>query len=252
MITLDGVTKRYDDTTVLDDVSLTIPDGQLTALVGPNGAGKSTLLSIAARLLPADAGRVHLDGLDVLAAKDTEVAQRLAVLRQENRIAARLTVVDLVRFGRFPYCKGRLRAEDHAAVADALSYLELDDLRDRYLDQLSGGQRQRAFIAMVLAQDTDHVLLDEPLNNLDMRHAVQMMRRLRALVTERGKTVVVVLHDINFAAAHADHIVAMRAGRVTATGSPEQIVRTDVLQEVYDLHVPVHHVAGQPVAVYFS
>ena len=252
MITMDGITKRYADVTVLDDVSLTIPDRSLTALVGPNGAGKSTLLSIASRLLPTDAGTVRLDELDVLRARDTEVAQRLAVLRQDNRVAARLTVVDLVRFGRFPYCKGRLRAEDHACVAEALAYMELDDLRDRYLDQLSGGQRQRAFIAMVLAQDTDHVLLDEPLNNLDMRHAVQMMRRLRALVDERGKTVVVVLHDINFAAAHADHVVAMRDGRVIAAGTPEEIVCTDVLRSVYDLDVPVHHVENQPVAVYFS
>lgn len=252
MITLQNITKRYRDVAVLDDVDVTFPDRRLTALVGPNGAGKSTLLSIASRLLDAEAGTVFVDDLDVRTAKDVEVAKRLAVLRQENRINARLSVVDLVRFGRFPHCRGRLGPEDHRIVADALAYLELDDLRDRYLDQLSGGQRQRAFIAMVLAQDTDHILLDEPLNNLDLRHAVQMMRRLRALVVEKGKTVVVVLHDINFAAAHADHVVAMRDGRVAATGSPEQIVRTDVLREVYDLDVPVHHVEGQPVAVYFS
>jgi len=251
VITLTGVTKSYDRTVVLDDVSLTIPRGSLTALVGPNGAGKSTLLSIASRLLAADAGRVTVDDLDLATASTDQVARRLAVLRQENRLAARLTVVDLVRFGRFPYSKGRLTAEDHEEVRQALALLELDDLRDRYLDQLSGGQRQRAFIAMVLAQGTDYILLDEPLNNLDMRHSVQMMRRLRSLVTDLGKTVAVVLHDVNFAAAHADHIVALRDGVVVASGSPEQILRTPVLQQVYDLEVPVVEVDGQPVAVYF-
>lgn len=251
MITLSGVTKRYDRLTVLDQVTVTLPRGRLTALVGPNGAGKSTLLSLASRLLTPDAGRICVDDLDLAVAPGDVVARRLAVLRQENRVGARLTVLDLVRFGRYPYSKGRLTAEDHRKVQEALTYLELTDLRDRYLDQLSGGQRQRAFIAMVLAQDTEYVLLDEPLNNLDMRHSVQMMRRLRRLVDELGKTVVVVLHDINFAAAHADHIVAVRAGVVVAEGPPSSIVRPEVLEAVYDLRVPVVHVEDQPVAIYF-
>jgi iron complex transport system ATP-binding protein len=251
VITLAGVTKRYDGTPVLDVDALTLPRGRLTALVGPNGAGKSTLLSIVSRLLPADSGTVHVDDLDLATAKDDVVARRLAVLRQENRIAARLSVVDLVRFGRYPYSKGRLTLEDHDHVRRAMAHLELDDLADRYLDQLSGGQRQRAYIAMVLAQDTKYVLLDEPLNNLDMRHSVQMMRLLRSLVDELGKTVTVVLHDVNFAAAHADHIVALRDGSVVAEGPPEEIIRTEVLHQVYDLEVPVVEAAGQRVAVYF-
>lgn len=251
MITLTGVTKRYDRTTVLDDVSLELPRGRLTALVGPNGAGKSTLLSIASRLLTADAGRIVVDDLDLTTAKGYVVARRLAVLRQENRLSARLSVLDLVRFGRFPYNKGRLTEADHQHVRQAMAFLELDDLGHRFLDQLSGGQRQRAFIAMVLAQDTDYVLLDEPLNNLDLRHSVQMMRRLRSLVDDLGKTVVVVLHDVNFAAAHADHIVALREGRVVAAGPPVAILQTAVLQDIYDLEVPVVDVHGQRVAVYF-
>jgi iron complex transport system ATP-binding protein len=251
VITLAGVTKRYDGTPVLDVDALTLPRGRMTALVGPNGAGKSTLLSIVSRLLPADSGTVHVDDLDLATARDDVVARRLAVLRQENRIAARLSVVDLVRFGRYPYSKGRLTSEDHDHVRRALAHLELDDLADRYLDQLSGGQRQRAYIAMVLAQDTEYVLLDEPLNNLDMRHSVQMMRLLRSLVDELGKTVTVVLHDVNFAAAHADHIVALRDGHVVAQGPPEEIISTEVLRKVYDLEVPVVEAAGQRVAVYF-
>ena len=251
MITLTGVTKRYDGAPVLDVDALTLPKGRLTALVGPNGAGKSTLLSIVSRLLPADTGTVHVDELDLATAKDDVVARRLAVLRQENRIAARLSVADLVRFGRYPYSKGRLTAEDHEHVRRAMAHLELTDLADRYLDQLSGGQRQRAHIAMVLAQDTEYVLLDEPLNNLDLRHSVQMMRRLRGLVDDLGKSVTVVLHDVNFAAAHADHIVALRDGVVLAEGPPAEVITPAVLATVYDLDVPVVEVAGQRVAVYF-
>ncbi|CAA9328746.1 MAG: hypothetical protein AVDCRST_MAG48-3026 [uncultured Friedmanniella sp.] len=251
MITLTGVTKRYDGTPVLDVDDLSLPKGRLTALVGPNGAGKSTLLSIVSPLLPADSGTVRVDDLDLAAARDDVVARRLAVLRQENRVAARLSVVDLVRFGRYPYSKGRLTPDDHDDVARAMVHLELEDLADRYLDQLSGGQRQRAHIAMVLAQDTEYVLLDEPLNNLDLRHSVHMMRRLRGLVEELGKTVTVVLHDVNVAAAHADHIVALRDGRIVAEGPPEEVVSPEVLQQVYDLEVPVVEAAGQRVAVYF-
>lgn len=251
MITLTGVTKCYDRDPVLNDITVTLPAGRLTALVGPNGAGKSTLLSVAARLLDVDAGTVTVDGLDLASTPGDVIARRLAVLRQENRITARLTVLDLVRFGRFPYSKGRLTAEDHHQVQEALDYLELNEVGDRYLDQLSGGQRQRAFIAMVLAQDTDYVLLDEPLNNLDMRHGVHMMRRLSDLVSAKGKTVVVVLHDINMAAAHAHHIVALKHGEVIAQGTPTEIVRADVLHSIYDLEVPVVDVDGMPVAVYF-
>lgn len=262
MITLSGVSFGYarpkspnpaktTSELVLDNINLTLPKGRLTALVGPNGAGKSTLLSVASRLLTAQSGSVRVDDLDLATARDREVAMRLAVLRQDNRLTARLSVVDLVRFGRYPYSKGRLTADDHRLVAEAMAYLELEPFRDRYLDQLSGGQRQRAFIAMVLAQDTDYVLLDEPLNNLDLRHSVQMMRRLRALVDERSKTVVVVLHDINFASAHADHIVALKDGRLIAAGPPEDIIRTEILQQVYDLEVGVSDLHGQRVAVYF-
>jgi iron complex transport system ATP-binding protein len=160
-------------------------------------------------------------------------------------------VLDLVRFGRYPYSKGRLTAEDHEHVRQAMAHLELTDLADRYLDQLSGGQRQRAHIAMVLAQDTEYVLLDEPLNNLDLRHSVQMMRRLRGLVDDLGKSVTVVLHDVNFAAAHADHIVALRDGVVLAQGPPTEVITPEVLAAVYDLDVPVVEAAGQRVAVYF-
>ena len=247
-----GVTKVYGTSVVLDEVSLSLPRGGVTALIGPNGAGKSTLLSVVGRLLAADGGSVTVDGLDVASAPGDELAKRLAVLRQENHLDIRLTVRDLVTFGRYPHSKGRPGPEDLAHVERALDYLDLTQFADRFLDQLSGGQRQRAFVAMVLCQDTDFVLLDEPLNNLDLRHAVSMMGRLRDAARDLGRTIVVVLHDLNVASCYADRIVAMCEGRVVAHGSPEEIMRAEVLEEVYGLPVAVHELDGQRIATYYS
>ncbi|WP_153394912.1 iron ABC transporter ATP-binding protein [Ornithinicoccus halotolerans] len=252
MIRVDDLSHAYDDELVLTDVTLRLPRGQVTALVGPNGAGKSTLLSAMARLLSPDSGRVLVDELAVADAPADVVARRLAVLRQDNRVAARLTVLDLVRFGRFPYCQGRLRQEDHRVVAECLDYVQLGELRDRYLDQLSGGQRQRAFIAMVLAQETDYLLLDEPLNNLDMAHATAAMQLVRRAAEELGRTVVVVLHDINMASCYADRIVGMREGRVTVQGTPAEVMREEVLSDLFGLTIPVHRVGGHLVGMHWA
>lgn len=251
MIEINGVRYAYDREPVLRDIHLSLPQGRLTSLVGPNGAGKSTLLSVIARLLTPDAGQVLVDGLDVATAPTDEVARRLAVLRQDNQVAARLTVADLVRFGRFPHSKGRLGADDDAVVDDALAYVELSDLRERYLDQLSGGQRQRAFVAMVLAQGTDYLLLDEPLNSLDMRHAAATMAMLRRAADDLGRTVVLVLHDLNMASAYSDHVVAMRDGAVQAQGPPAQIMDHAVLQRVFDLDMQVAAVGDQLIGMHW-
>jgi iron complex transport system ATP-binding protein len=252
VIEIEHVTKSYGEMRVLDDVSLRIPAGGITSIVGANGAGKSTLLSVIARLLPADAGRVTVDGLDVATTKGPMLARRLAVLRQENSMAVRLTVRELVAFGRFPHSGGRLTAEDQRLVDEAISWFELEAFADRHLDQLSGGQRQRAYVAMVLCQGTDYVLLDEPLNNLDMRHAVQMMRMLRRMAAELGKTVVLVVHDINFASCYSDRIVAMREGRVVADGPTAELMQPPVLRRVFDLDVEVHELAGQQIGVFWT
>ncbi|WP_130177569.1 ABC transporter ATP-binding protein [Cryobacterium sp. SO1] len=252
MIVLDGVTKRYNSQTVLDDVSISFGAEGVTALIGPNGAGKSTLFGVVGRLIRPELGSVTVDGLDVTAARSSDLATTLAVLRQDNHIAARLTVHDLVEFGRFPHSKGRLTVTDRDHVERAIAYLELDDYRHRFLDELSGGQRQRAFIAMVLAQDTKYVLLDEPLNNLDLRHMTEIMKLLRRMADELGKRVIVVLHDINFAATYSDRIVAMRDGRVVADAPAGEIMRPDVLEAVYDTKVDVREIDGRPVALYYS
>ncbi len=252
MIEAKGVRKSYGTSLVVDGVSIVLPASGITALIGPNGAGKSTLLSMISRLLPMDAGVVTVDGLDVARTASDVLARRLAILRQDNHIAARLTVRDLVAFGRYPHSKGRPTDEDRRHVERALGFLELDDLADRFLDELSGGQRQRAFVAMVLCQDTDYVLLDEPLNNLDLKHAVRMMQMLRRATRELGKTVVVVLHDINFASAYADHIVVMQDGRVVHEGNPDAIIRAEVLSAVYQVPVRVEVIDGRRIGIYYD
>ncbi|GIG26672.1 ABC transporter ATP-binding protein [Cellulomonas denverensis] len=252
MIRLTDVTKDYQGTTVLGPVDLEIPAGGITALVGANGAGKSTMLTIIGRLLDASAGQATVDGRDVARTPSRELATVLSVLRQENHFVTRLTVRQLVEYGRFPHSQGRLTATDRERVDTALELLDLTHLAGRYLDQLSGGQRQRAYVAMVLAQDTRYVLLDEPLNNLDMRHAVEMMHQLRRACDLLGSTIVMVLHDINFASAYADHIVALRDGQVLHTGTPAEVMRPGVLEEVFGTPVQViDGEAGYPLAVYY-
>lgn len=252
MIITTGVKKFYGDTAVVDDVSISLPQGGITSIIGPNGAGKSTLLSIISRLLGMDAGGVTIDGLDVSNTPSDELARRLSILRQDNHMTARLTVKDLVSFGRYPYSKGRLTLEDKGHIERSLDYLNLTELSDRFLDELSGGQRQRAFVAMVLCQDTDYVLLDEPLNNLDMKHAMSMMKLMQKASRELGKTVVLVLHDINFASWYSDHIIAMRGGKVVKQGNASEIINPEALREIYDMDINVHEIGGHRVSLFYD
>lgn len=252
MIIATGVRKYYGTAPVVDDVTITIPAGGITAIIGPNGAGKSTFLSLISRLIGMDAGHVTVGGLDVVGTPSDVLARRLSILRQDNYMAARLTVRDLVAFGRYPHSKGRPTIEDKAHIDRALAYLGLTELGDRFLDELSGGQRQRAFVAMVLCQDTDYLLLDEPLNNLDMKHAASMMKLLQRASRELGKTVVTVLHDINFASWYADHIVAMRDGKVIRQGSPQEIITSEALRDIYDMAIRVLEIEGRRVSLFYS
>lgn len=252
MIHIENVSKAYDRTVVVDDVTLRIPSGGITSIIGANGAGKSTLLGMISRLLPMDRGRVRVDDLDVASTPSDQLARRLSILRQDNHLGSRLTVRDLVAFGRYPYSKGRPTREDFEHVRTALHYLHLEPLADRFLDELSGGQRQRAFVAMVLCQDTDYVLLDEPLNNLDMKHSVGMMRMLRRTADELGKTVVMVLHDINFASCYSDYIIAMKDGRIACEGTPDDIIRPEIMRTLYEIDIRVHAIDGKRIAVFYA
>jgi iron complex transport system ATP-binding protein len=250
MIVIENVSLSHRDTPILRDINLSLPKGGITALVGPNGAGKSSLFSLIARLQPLQSGSITIDGLSVETATSRKLAQRLAILRQDGAVASRLTVRELVGFGRFPHHQGRPGAEDHALVEAALTQFDLQALSERFIDTLSGGQRQRAMVAMTFCQGTDYLLLDEPLNNLDMFHARQLMRSLRTIADERQRTAIIVLHDINQAAAHADRIVAMRDGRVIADGTPETVLTEDNLEAIFGYRMQIKEIEGKPLVLH--
>ncbi|SOC41997.1 iron ABC transporter ATP-binding protein [Ureibacillus acetophenoni] len=252
MIEIKELTKRFGNKPVVNNVSVNIQPRAITSFIGPNGAGKSTLLSMVSRLLDADTGEVLLDESNVKKWKSDQFAKRVSILKQSNYLNVRLTVRELISFGRYPYSKGRLTDEDEQFVDQAIDYMNLGDMQDKFLDELSGGQKQRAFIAMVIAQDTDYILLDEPLNNLDMKHSVQIMKILRKLVDELGKTVVIVLHDINFASVYSDYIVALKNGSVVKSGPTNDIINPEALREIYDMNIPVQEQNGCRICVYFN
>ena len=251
MITLNSVSKQYSSTVSIGPVSLEIPTGGITALVGPNGAGKSTMLTMVGRLLGIDQGSIEVSGYDVSKTNSKDLAKIVSILRQENHFVTRLTVRQLVGFGRYPHSKGRLTQADEEIISRSIDFLDLGELEGRYLDELSGGQRQRAYVAMVLAQDTDTVLLDEPLNNLDMKHSVVMMQHLQRAARELNRTIVIVLHDINFAGHYADYICAMKQGKVVHFGTPTQIMQDEILSEVFETPVNVVPGPSGPLAVYY-
>lgn len=249
---LSSVSKRYEAKQVIEPVDLTIKEKSMTAFIGPNGAGKSTLLSMMSRLIEKDTGSIYIDRQEIKSWKQDELAKKLAILKQSNTVQLKLTVEELVSFGRFPYSHGRLTKKDNVLINEAIQFMGLDELKTCRINTLSGGQLQRAYIAMVLAQDTDYILLDEPLNNLDMSHAVQMMQILRQLVDERGKTVIIVLHDINFAASYADEIVAMKKGKIYQTGPTNDIIQKEILDSLYEMNIRVCELDGKRFCLYFN
>ncbi|MDQ0216661.1 iron complex transport system ATP-binding protein [Oikeobacillus pervagus] len=251
MVIVKNVTKKYGEKHVVDKVSVTIEKGKITSFIGPNGAGKSTLLSMVSRLITVDDGEIYIENQRLDQCKSRELAKKVSILKQTNHINLRLTVRELVSFGRFPYSQGKLTKEDWRFVDEAIEYMELEGMQDQFLDQLSGGQRQRAYIAMVIAQDTEYILLDEPLNNLDMKHSVQIMKVLRDLVDELGKTVVIVIHDINFASCYSDNIVALKEGKVVKEGKSQEIINPTVLKEIYEMDIDIKNYNNQKICVYF-
>ena len=251
MIQVKSISKKYGNKKVVDNVSLDIMEGKITSFIGPNGAGKSTVLSIMSRLMARDGGEVLVEGKEITTWNPKDLAKKVGILKQSNNINMRLTIRELVSFGRFPHCGGNLKEEDEKQVDEAMSYMQLTELQDRYLDELSGGQRQRAYIAMVIAQNSEYVLLDEPLNNLDMKHSAEIMKILRKLVDELGKTVVIVIHDINFASCYSDYIVALKDGKIAKEGKTEEIIQKDVLEAIYDMPFNVQNINGQNICVYF-
>ena len=251
MVGIKNLFKSYNQKKVIDDVSVEIEKGTITSFIGPNGAGKSTLISMVSRLIAKDGGEITIDGQDIMESKNSELARKISILKQSNEINMKLTIRELVSFGRFPYSQGRLKREDWEKVDEAIDYMELRDMQDKYLDELSGGQRQRAHIAMVIAQDTEYILLDEPLNNLDMRHSVQIMKTLRRLVDELGKTILIVIHDINFASCYSDNIVALKDGKIVKQGRACDVIDKCVLKEIYDMDIDIKHIEDKRICLYF-
>ena len=251
MIEIREVIKQYGNKKVVDTVSTTIRKGKITSFIGPNGAGKSTLLSMVSRLTSKKEGEIFIDGKEIGKWNNNELAKKISILKQANYINIRLTIRELVTFGRFPHSQGNLAKEDIKHIDDAIGYMKLEDIQDKYLDQLSGGQQQRAYIAMVIAQDTDYILLDEPLNNLDMKHSVEIMKILRNLVDDLGKTIAIVIHDINFASCYSDYIVALKDGKVVEEGRTEKIINENVLEKIYDLDFRIQDIENMKLCVYY-
>ena len=250
MLTIRNLRKTYEDATVVDDVSLELPHGKVISMIGPNGAGKSTVLGMISRLVARSSGAVEFQGKDLDNWESRELAKHLAILTQANNVQMKLTVRELVAFGRFPHSGSNLSQKDWEIVDRSISYMELEDFAERFIDEMSGGQRQRAFIAMVLAQDTEYVLLDEPTNNLDIYHATQMMKLVRRLCDELGKTVILVLHEINLAAFYSDYICAFKNGKIAAWGTVNEVMTPEQLKLIYGVDFQIHEIDGRPLAIF--
>ncbi|MBC3981629.1 ABC transporter ATP-binding protein [Streptomyces sp. AC536] len=248
-----GLTLAYDDRVVVEGLDLAVPQGAVTVIVGPNACGKSTLLRALGRLLKPRHGAVLLDGTELDRIPTKKIAQSVGLLPQTPVAPEAITVADLVSRGRQPHQSWwrQWSETDERAVTDAMARTDVSALADRPVDELSGGQRQRVWIAMALAQETDLLLLDEPTTYLDIAHQVEVLDLVRQLNHERGRTVVAVLHDLNQAARYADHLVAMKAGKIVAQGSPAETVTADLVREVFGLDSVVvpDPVTGSPLVV---
>jgi iron complex transport system ATP-binding protein len=248
-----NLTLAYDKTSIVRDLTLTIPPGQITALVGPNGCGKSTLLRGLARLLKPSKGAVYLDGKSIAQRSTKAVAQQLGLLPQSPVAPEGLTIKDLVAQGRYPYQNWlqQWSAQDERYVQQALEITNLVELGDRPLDTLSGGQRQRAWIAMTLAQNTQILLLDEPTTFLDLAHQIEVLDLLHDLNQQQGRTIVMVLHDLNHACRYADNLVAIKDGRIFAAGKPQAVITEETVRDVFNLNCQIYPdpIAGTPMCV---
>lgn len=232
-----NISVGYEDNTIIKDLDIIIPSGKFSVLIGQNGCGKSTLLKSFARLLKPKSGDVVLDGKSIYDIPTQRLSREIGLLPQSPIVPAGITVADLVARGRFPYQKlfGQLSKADYQAIASAMEAMGIADLADKPVDSLSGGQRQRVWIALVLAQDTDILLLDEPTTYLDIAYQVEILDCLAALNKAKKTTIVAILHDINLSIRYADHIFAMKRGRLIAEGSPKDIITTSLMKDVYGM-----------------
>lgn len=249
MIILENIHQSYGNKEVLKNISLTIPEGKITGIIGPNGAGKTTLFNVISRVIQSKSGKIQIDGVDILDSK-MNLSKQIAVLKQANHFNLKLTSYELISFGRYPHSKGKITKEDKKIIDQMISYLSLEEIKDQHIDTLSGGQLQRVLLAMVLVQDTKYIMLDEPLNNLDMKHGVEMMLLLQKFVDELGKTIVVVMHDINIASTFCEHVVAIKDGEIYFEGPSENLMVEKTLNSIYDSNFCIREVDGKRICIY--
>ncbi|KHF39481.1 ABC transporter ATP-binding protein [Halalkalibacter okhensis] len=255
-IQTNGLSIGYHDHLLFDNLNVSIPRGEISVFVGSNGCGKSTLLRSIARLLKPTNGSVLLEGKDVQRMSSREVAKKMGILPQSPISPEGLTVHDLVKQGRYPHQSwlNRWSQEDTEKVEAAMKATRVDELRDRPVDELSGGQRQRAWIAMTLAQDTDIILLDEPTTYLDMTHQIEILDLLFELNEQDGRTIIMVLHDINLASRYAHNIIAIKDGAVFNQGTPESIINCELVRSVFGMEcqVATDPIFGTPHCIPFG
>lgn len=246
----------YDDHLIVKGLSIQIPDKKVTAIIGANGCGKSTFLKAITRLIPHQSGEVIVDGENIIKQKTKQLAQKMAILPQTQEAASGLTVGELVSYGRFPYqnAMGRMTPHDMDVIHWALEVTNTTDFQYRQVDALSGGQRQRVWIAMALAQETDIIFLDEPTTYLDMAHQLEVLELLQRLNVEQQRTIVMVLHDLNQAARFADFIIAMKDGEIVRAGVCEEVIRPDILREVFriDAEIGTDPRTGKPLCITYD
>lgn len=245
-----NINQGYNDKLVLKNLNLNIYENKLTSIIGPNGAGKSSLLGVLTRLLPLKDGNVFIDDVNLKDLKSLDISKKIGILKQSNNLNIKLSIYDLVSFGRYPYSKGFLNNFDKDIINKSLNYLNLLDMKDSYLDELSGGQRQRAFIAMILAQDTKYIFLDEPLNNLDMKYSSETMNILKKLVKDLKKTIIMVVHDINLASVYSDYIIAMKNGLIYKEGIVSDVITKEVLDKVFDFNFKIEKINNKNICLY--
>ena len=247
MIEVVNVSKAYDDKEVLKDISFKLDKGSFNMIVGGNGSGKSTLINIIGSLLNGYRGDVFVDGININDYNREAKSKKISILKQANHINLDISVSELVSFGRYPYSKGRLNSEDHKIVENCLHKTKTYEFKDRSINKLSGGQRQRAFLAMILAQDTDVILLDEPLSSLDLKHSVDFVNILKDICRENNKTILMIVHDLNVAAMAADKIIALKDGKLEAIGSADEVIECELLYDVFGVDFSVSTIDNRQV-----
>lgn len=249
---LVNITKKYNDKIVLNNINIEFPKGKVTAIIGPNGSGKSTLLNIMARVIKQDLGEIIFEGSNLKNLKNNDISKKISILSQTNNISMKLTVKELVSFGRFPHSGNRLDEKDLKIIDEAIEYMGLKDIENKFIDELSGGQKQRAYISMVIAQDTDYILLDEPINNLDILYSNNTMKIIRNLCDKLNKTVIVVLHEINYASFYSDYIVVLKNGNLEKFGKVNEIIDKEFLEKIYNVKFDVQMVNNKPLSIYYE